>query len=177
MLSFWLFYILLRFGISLVVYHCSLPLLKKKYSLKIRPFAPLSLQKFLHYYGFCWLPTWLALLPLHFVPSQLLSRRISQGKFSIFQSNWHILLPLFYVQLLGFAIQCSLTHNVSLIICFSPFSHFFAACFLQILNYSRHPCIKLTIPVGRLVGDSHSLDSKHAWRTKRGSHCSQRLPK
>ena len=135
------------------------------YSQKIRPFAPLPLQKFLHYYGFCWLPTWLALLPLHFVPSQLLSRRISQGKFSIFQSNWHILLPLFYVQLLGFAIQCSLTHNVSLRICFSPFSHFFAACFLQILNYSRHPCIKLTIPVGRLVGDSHSLDIKHAWRT------------
>ncbi|MBP6446563.1 MAG: hypothetical protein KA341_07140 [Saprospiraceae bacterium] len=23
----------------------------------------------------------------------------------------------------------------------------------------------------------HSLDIKHAWRTKRGSHCSQRLPK
>ena len=70
-----------------------------------------------------------------------------------------------YVRLLGFAIYCSLTHNVSLIICFCSFNHTFAACFLQILNYSRHPCFWLTIPIGWLVVDFHPLDIKHAWRT------------
>ena len=72
-----------------------------------------------------------------------------------------------YVQLLGFAIQCSLTHSVSLIICFSPFIHTFAPCFFQILNYSRHPCIWLMVPVGRPIEDFHLLGIEHAWHTKR----------
>lgn len=70
-----------------------------------------------------------------------------------------------YVQLLGFAIQCSLTHSVSLIICFSPFIHTFAPCFFQILNYSRHPCIWLMVPVGRPIEDFHLLGIEHAWHT------------
>ena len=146
------------------VIYCPLTLaftiLKNSSALMFLPFAPLSLHEFPHYYGFCWLLyNGFAITVRSSSPTPVLYRPPTVNSY-FFPRNWHNLLPLFYVQLLGFAVHSPLTHKVSLILCSCAFIHGFVAGFLQICPHKQHPCHWLTFPIGRHVRNLHP---KEVW--------------